>query len=131
VKAEWKKSGATIAVTLGDDSSKAVINLEQMASGSSEQVTPLFRAANPLRLPRGNATGTVAFTVDKSHATAADAATNFKAEMARLNEQGTLVLTIGATTMTFANATLTEVTAARTDGCRWAIRYSFGTTTLT
>ena len=130
MKADWTPSGGA-AVTLGDDSADRFIELGQIGGASLQQIEPLFRAANPIRFPRGNVAGECVFTVAQSHANRGAAVTFFKAEYARLNGKGTLVLTEGGITMTMANAVLSGVTLAGAVGLRWWVRYQFGITTLT
>ena len=112
--------------TLGDDSVKVTCVLEQLGGAAIEQVTALFRSALPARFPRGNVSGDVVFTCATKHASLATAASYYKTEYGRINQQGTLVLTIGATTMTFALATMRGVTVASLTGVRWVLRYTVG-----
>ena len=116
-------------VTLGDDSAKQTIVLESLGGQSVEQVSPLARGTAVQRFARGNVSGDVVFSSSKSHATRAAAASAWKSEYGRLNEVGTLVLTIDATTLTYAGAVLRSVVGIP-DGVRWTLRYTFGVTTV-
>jgi len=129
VKAEWTPAGGGLA-TLGDDSVKHSMVLEQIGGASVEQVAGLFRAAAVKRFPRGNISGECIFTSAKSHATQAAAMAFFKAEYARLNGKGSLVLTEGAVTWTMADAMLTAVQVVQVVGLRFWIRYRFGIATI-
>ena len=119
------------AATLGEDAVKHAIEIESWGGQSIEQVVPLARAANPLRLPRGNVSGDFAFVAAKSHASVDAAASFFAGEYARLNQSGSLVLTVGTHTITMAGAVLRGVAKANIIGLRWYVRYTFGITTLT
>lgn len=131
MKAEWTSTTPEVAkVTLGDDAAKHTLALESLGGGASEQVVPLFRAANPARFMRGNSAGEVVISAAKSHESRAAAATFFKGEYGRINQVGTLELTIDATVMSFAGATLKAVTAVGVEGLRWTVRYQFGITTV-
>jgi hypothetical protein len=132
MKAEWTSVTPSVSkVTLGDDANKHAIVLESLGADSQEQVVPLARAANPLRFPRGNAAGEVAFTATKTHASRDAAASYAAGEIARLNQQGTLELTFDTHKLTCASATLKGVRAVSVEGLRWTIRYTFGVTTIT
>lgn len=131
MKAEWTKAGGG-AVTLGDDSVKHTMVLEQLGGECQEQVDPLFRATYVARRARGNVAGNCAFTAAKSHASREAAMAVMVAEYARMGEKGSLALTFGAAgVMTLANAVLKGVELADTNGLRWTIRYRFGITTMT
>jgi hypothetical protein len=130
VKADWTPSGGS-AVTLGDDSAARFIELGAIGGASQQQTEGLFRASHAKRFPRGNVAGECVFTVSQSHASRAAAMAFFKTEYARLNEQGSLVLTEGTSTITTANAVLNSVQLAGAIGLRWSIKYTFSTTTLT
>lgn len=118
-------------MTLGDDSADRFMELGSIGGAAVQQVEPLFRSASVLRIPRGNVAGECVFTVAQSHASRAAAATFLKGEYARINGQGSLVLTEGATTLTMANAVCSGVTLAGAVGLRWWVRYAFGITTIT
>jgi hypothetical protein len=117
--------------TLGDDAARHTIELEQLGGEALEQVEALLRGANPARFARGNVAGDCVFSAGKSHATRAAAIAFFLAEYARLNTQGSLVITEGSATLTLANAICRGVMVARINGLRWTLRYTFGITTIT
>lgn len=130
MKATWTPNGALTA-TLGDDSVKHTIVLEQIGGQSVDQVEQLFGAVAAAQFPRGNVAGELAFVAAKSHADYATALTFFQAEYARLNGQGSLVLTQGSATLTFAGAVLRGVERLPAqEGLRWHVRYRFGITTI-
>jgi hypothetical protein len=106
------------------------MRLERLGSEGVEQVVPLFQGANPFRQMLGNVSGGCVFTAAKSHADRPTAANFFKGEVARVGQQGTLVLTIDSATITMGNATLRGVAAVAVDGVRWTVRYTFGVTTI-
>ncbi len=118
------------AATLVDDANKLFGQIGHFGGQAIEQVTPLFRAVAPVRFMRGNVAGELAFVAWKSHADVATAGAFWKAEYARLNGVGSLVVTIGASTMTMAGATLRSVSRAEWSGVRLAIGYSFGIKTV-
>lgn len=132
MKATWTPSPGTLVI-LGEDAAatRHTIVLDQLSGQSQEQVEELFQADAVARFARGNVGGECVFTAEKSHATYGAALTFFKAEYARLDEQGTLVLTEGAVTLTMAGAVLRGVERATQTGLRWGIRYTFGITTIT
>jgi hypothetical protein len=125
----WTPTGGD-AATLVDDGAKLFGQIGQLGGQALEQVSPLFRAANPARFMRGNVAGECAFVASKSHASVATAATWWATEYARLNQKGVLVITIGAVTLTMGNATLRAVTRAEWIGVRLSVAYSFGITTI-
>ena len=133
MKADWTPTGGTLA-TLGDDSVKWTLLLEQLGGGIEEQVTRLAFASAVSRLGRGNLEGACVFTAAKSHSSLDVAANFFKAEYARLNQSGLLVLTFTAATLSMSGAVLTgvqRVTSEEARGVRWMLRYTFGITTVT
>jgi hypothetical protein len=130
MKAEWTPTGGSTA-TLGDDSVKHSIVLEDFGGQSLEQVVQLPRAASVARYARGNVAGVLVLVAAKSHADRATMMAAWKTEYARLNTKGELVLTEGITTWTMALATLVGVTRADCAGVRLAIRYRFNITTIT
>lgn len=131
MKAVWTSTTpAVAAATLGDDSVKVAMKMEQIGLQIVEQVENLFQAAAVFRAPRGNAAGDCIFTCHKTHATRAAAATYFLGEVARINQQGTLVLSFDATDVTLALATLRSVVVADFNGLSWTLRYTFGVRTI-
>ena len=130
MKAEFTPTGGS-AATLVDDANRLFGQVLDLSAGAVEQVTPLFRAAAPARFMRGNVSGQVVFAAWSSFATVALAAAYLKAELARLNGAGSLVLTFGVTTVTFAGATLRQVAREEWDGVFVRVRYTFGITTIT
>ena len=130
MKADWTPTGGALA-HLGDDSAKWTIKLEQLGAQSLEHVAQMFQAAKVLRMALGNQAGECVFTSEKSHADIDTAAQFFAGELARLNQVGSLVLTFNAQTLTMASAVLKGVAATAFSGKRWALRYTFGITTIT
>ncbi len=119
--------------TLGDDSVKQTIVVEQLAGQSAEQLDELFRGANVSRLARANVRGDFIFRSSKSYASYKATWTQWITEYARLNTQGTIVLTEGDVTVNFANAVLKGVQRTfdnEAGGVRMTIRYTFGITTI-
>jgi len=127
--AAWTPTGAS-AITLGDVSQKWTMKLEQLGGQAVEEVIPLFRAANPLRIPRGNVSGDCIFTSAKSFANRAQAVTFFASQFALLNGQGALTLTIDTAALTMAQAVFRGLQTTEINGLRWTLRYSFGITTM-
>ncbi len=119
------------AATLADLSTGSHVVLEELGGAGIEQVEPLMDGSNVVRFPRGNVAGDCVFTVEKSFADKATAAAAAKTEYARMMQQGLLVLTIYATTLSMANAVLRSVKCSRVNGVRWGFRYTFGITTIT
>jgi hypothetical protein len=121
------------AATLGDDANKYVVVIEQLGGESRVQIEPLYRAPNPLPLVRDNISGEFVFTSAKTYADYKTTFTQFKTEYARLNKQGSLVLTQDAVTLTFANAIcrgVRRIWDAQRCGEHMGIRYTFAITTV-
>lgn len=133
MKAVWTSTTPVVAaVTLGDDTAKQTMVIDGLGAGAAEQVVPLFRATNPLRIQRGNVAGELSIIAAKSHASRNAAASYYLGEHGRINQVGNLVITVdtGGTTLTFTGAVLKAVSVAAMDGLRWAVRYQFGFTTM-
>ena len=113
-------------VTLVDDANRLFGQILDLSDQAQEQVTPLFRASHPARFMRGNVAGQCVFSAWKSLTTVALAAAYVKAELARVNQTGALVLTLGATTLTMTGATLRNVAREEWDGVFVRVRYTFG-----
>jgi len=117
-------------VTLGDDGNKVHVKIEQLGGQAVEQVEQLAFASNAERIMRGNVSGDCIFTAGKSHADRGTALAYFKTNFGYIGQTGSLVITVDATTITMANATLRSVTAVEINGVRWMLRYTFGITTV-
>jgi hypothetical protein len=123
-----------IAVTLGDDASKFAVVIEQIGGSAIVQIDPLAGGLNPAQFPRGNIGGELVFRSSKTYADYQTTFAQFKTEYARLNQQGPVVLTEGAQTLTFANAVLKSVHRifdAQSSGAHMGLRYTFAITTIT
>jgi hypothetical protein len=138
MKIEWTPNGALISATLGDDANKFAVVVEQLGGQSLAQIEQLAGGANPALFPRGNVGGEFVFRSSQTYANYETTFAQFKTEYARLNRQGTLVVTIttstGTATLTLANAILKSVQRifdAQSSGAHMAIRYSFAITTIT
>jgi len=104
-----------------------------MGGTSVAQSDPLYGAANPLLIPRGNVGGEFVFRSSKTYADYKTTFTQFITEYARLNQQGSLVITEGSVTVTMASAVLKGVQRifdAQNTGTRMGIRYTFAITTI-
>jgi hypothetical protein len=133
MKGEWTIAGPT-TVTLGDDSVKWSMLLEQLGGQGVEQVDQLAFAANVARVMRGNLAGECVFTSAKSYSTLDLMAAAFATEYARIGQVGSLVLTFISHALTMANATLKGVERVNDEegkGVRLKLRYRFGITTVT
>jgi hypothetical protein len=122
------------AATLGDDAAKFAIVVEQLGGSCLAQVEALAGGANLALFTRGNVGGEFIFRSSKTYADYETTFTQFLAEYARLNQQGALVLTEGAVTLTFANVILRRVQRifdAQHSGARMGVRYTFAITTIT
>ena len=127
----WTPAGGA-AVTLADVAARHTAEIQGPLGGvAAEQVSRLFRGANPARFLRGNVAGQFVFVSAKAAADRGAMAAYFKTQYGYLNHAGALVVTIDATTLTMAGATLTGVEAVRFEGVRWPIKYTFGITTIT
>lgn len=133
MKIQFTANGTLIPVTLGDDALKFVIIIEQLGGASVVQLDQLAGGANPAQFPRGNVSGDFVFRSAKTYADYQTTFAQFKTEYARLNQQGTIVLTEGAQTLTFANAILKNVVRlfdAQSSGAHMGLRYTFSITTI-
>lgn len=130
MKVEWTPTGGSL-VTLGDDASRHVVQIEGVGAACIEQVSQLVRGSNPLRFNRGNVAGEFSFSSSKSYASYDAAAGAWLTLHAALNATGSLVVTFSSETWTFAGACLRSVQVVRTNGLHWTFRFSFGTTTCT
>lgn len=134
----WTPTGLA-AVVIGDDfgtaggssPGKVRTKLEQLGGMGEEQVVKLAFGANPFRAMRGNVAGDCVFTARRSHADRQTAANYFKTNYGYIGQQGTLLLTIDAASLTMANATFRGVIVAEFNGLEWTLRYTFGMTTIT
>jgi hypothetical protein len=133
VKIQFTPNTGLIPVTLGDDASKFAIVVEQLGGTSIAQVEPLAGGAHQALFARGNVGGEFIFRSAKSYASYQATFTQFLTEYSRLNQQGALVLTEGAITLTFAGVILRGVERrfdAQHSGTHMGIRYTFAITTI-
>jgi len=122
------------AATLGDDATKFAVVVEQLGGACLAQVEALAGGANLALFTRGNVGGEFIFCSSKTYADYETTFTQFLTEYGRLNQQGTLALTEGMVTLTFANVILRAVQRifdAQHSGARMGIRYTFAITTIT
>ena len=120
--------------TLGDDAATFAVVVEQLGGSCVAQVESLAGGANLALFTRGNVGGEFVFRSSKTYADYQTTFTQFLAEYGRLNQQGTLVITEGAVTLTFANVILRAVQRifdAQHSGARMGVRYTFAITTIT
>jgi hypothetical protein len=120
-------------VTLGDDASKFAIVVEKLGGSCLAQIEPLAGGANPALFARANVGGELVFRSSKTYANYHATFAQFQTEYGRLNQQGTMVLTEGTITLTFANAILKTVErmfGGQHSGAHMAIRYTFAITTI-
>ena len=118
------------ANTLVDDANRLFGELQGLSLAGLDQVTPLFRGANPAAFSRGNASGQVVFSAWKSFATVALSTAYLKTAMGLVATSGSLVLTWSTTTMTFAGCRLNLVERELLVGVKVRVRYVFGVTTV-
>lgn len=133
MKLQWTPNGGLLPVTLGDDAAKFAVRVERIGGQSICQQEPLAGAPNPALFPRGNVAGAFVFTSTKTYATVESTWSQFKTEYNRLNQQGTLVQTEGATVNNYVNAVLKNVErifSTENGGSRMGIRYTFDITTI-
>lgn len=134
MKIQFTPNTGLIPVTLGDDASKFAIVVEQLGGASIAQVESLAGGAHQALFARGNVGGEFVFRSAKSYASYHATFAQFLIEYGRLNQQGSLVLTEGAVTLTFANVILRGVQRlfdAQHSGAHMGIRYTFAITTIT
>jgi hypothetical protein len=134
VKIQFTPNAGLIPVTLGDDASRFAIVVEQLGGASLAQVEALAGGAHQAMFARGNVGGELIFRSSKSYASYHDTFAQFLTEYGRLNQQGSLVLTEGAVTLTFANAILRGIQRlfdAHHSGAHMGIRYTFAISTIT
>jgi hypothetical protein len=133
MKIQFTPTGGS-AATLGDDANKFAVVVEQLGGSCLAQVEALAGGANLALFTRGNVGGEFIFRSSKTYADYKTTFTQFLAEYSRLNQQGALVLTEGAVTLTFANVIVRSVQRifdAPHAGARMGIRYTFAITTIT
>jgi hypothetical protein len=107
--------------------------VEQLGGASIAQVESLAGGAHQAMFARGNVGGELVFRSAKSYASYHDTFTQFLTEYGRLNQQGSLVLTEGAVTLTFAGVILRGVQRifdAQHSGAHMGIRYTFAITII-
>jgi hypothetical protein len=134
VQIQFTPSTDLTPVTLGSDASKFAIVVEQLGGSCLAQSEPIAGGVNLALFPRGNIGGEFIFRSSKTYASYQATFTQFQTEYGRLNQQGTLVLSEGAVTLTFANALLRAVQRvfdAQHSGAHMGIRYTFAITTIT
>lgn len=128
---QFTKSGGLLPVTLGDDANKLTIELGEHSQECIVQKEPLAGAANPFQTPRGNNSGQFSFTSTFSYPTLDAMTAALKIALLLTGQQGTVVLTRGATTFTMANAILKSVKrASGSDGVKLRLNYNFDITTI-
>lgn len=121
-------------MTLGDDSAKYGIVVEQWGGTAIEQREPLAGAANMTLFPRGNVGGDFVFRSAQSYADYETTFSQFATLYGYLNQQGALVVTQDSITLTMDGAVLKAVARlfdTAHAGVFMAVRYNFGITTLT
>jgi hypothetical protein len=121
-------------VTLGDDATKFAVVVEQLGGASIAQSEALSGGANLAMFARGNVGGEFIFRSSKTYPSYHATFAQFQAEYSRLNQQGRLVLTEGAVSLTFANTILRgihRIFDAQHSGTHMGIRYTFAITTIT
>jgi hypothetical protein len=131
---QFTPSGGILPATLADDANKFAAVIEQLGGNSIAQVEPLAGGLNPALFARGNVGGDLVFRSSKTYADYQTTFAQFKTEYARLNQKGTLMLTEGVQTLTFANAVLKGLQRmfdGSSSGTRMGIRYTFTITTIT
>lgn len=117
-------------VTLVDDVNKLTGIIESWTGSSIVQEAPLYAAAIQVLNPLGNVRGDFVFTARKSFGTRTLALQALATEYARINGQGTLLVTQDSATLTMANAVLKQVALVRPNGLEFTFRYTFEMTTL-
>jgi hypothetical protein len=120
-------------VTLGNDAAKFALVAERLGGSCIAQVESLAGSPNLALYTRGNIGGEFIFRSSKTYADYQTTFTQFLAEYGRLNQQGTIVLTEGSVTLTFANVILRAVQRifdAQHSGTHMGIRYTFAITTI-
>jgi hypothetical protein len=133
MKIQFTPSAGLIPITLGDDASRFAIVVEQLGGASIAQVESLAGGAHQALFARGNVGGEFVFRSSKSYASFHATFAQFLTEYGRLNQQGSIVLTEGAVTLTFASAILRGVHRlfdAHHSGAHMGIRYTFAITTI-
>lgn len=133
MKIQFTPSGGA-PTTLGDDSAKYSVVIEQWGGTAIEQREPLAGGANPALFPRGNVGGDFIFRSAQSYADYETTFSQFATLYGLLNQQGALVVTQDSVTLTMSNAVLKSVTRlfdSGNAGVFMAVRYTFGITTLT
>ena len=121
----WTPTGGS-AVTLGDDSVKQTITVEQLDAPALVQKLLFFRGVNCQLVPRGGDEGIFVAVVQPSLANSDAASTYIKNEYARRGQEGGLAWGRVGVTFTFTGAVIRRVTVAELNGARLRIRYTFG-----
>jgi hypothetical protein len=121
----WTPTGGS-AVTLGDDSVKKTIVVEQLDAPAQVQKLSFFRGVNVQLMPRGGDEGIFVAVVQPNLADSDAASAYIKNEYARRGQAGGLAWGRVGTTFTFTVAVIRRVTVAELNGARLRIRYTFG-----
>src|SRR5256885_989480 len=114
MKAEFTTAGP-VTTTLGDDSIKYAIELEQLGLAAIVQIEALYGSATQFVQGRGNNAGECVFASAKSYASIEAGAADAAAKVVLVGLPGSLVLTINAHTVTMANAVLKSVGRVESD----------------
>jgi hypothetical protein len=121
----WTPTGGG-AVTLGDDSVKKTVIVEQLDGPALIQKMLFFRGTVPTLTPRGGDEGIFVAVIQQSFATTDLASAYIKAEYARRGQKGGLAWGRVSTTFTFTGAVIRRVTLAELGGVKIRMRYTFG-----
>ncbi len=121
----WTPTGGS-PVTLGDDSVKQTITVEQLDAPALVQKLLFFRGVNAQLVTRGGDEGVFIAVVQPSLADSDAASAYLKSEYARSGQAGSLAWGRVGTTFTFTGAVLRRVTVAALNGARLRVRYTFG-----
>jgi hypothetical protein len=121
----WTATGGA-PVTLGDDSVKQTITVEQLDAPAVVQKLLFFRGVNAQLVARGGDEGVFVAVVQPPLATSDQASTYIKNELARIGQAGTLAWGRVGTIFNFTGVVIRRVTVAELNGARLRIRYTFG-----
>lgn len=126
MKLDWTPAGGSVA-HLGDDAAtpRKTIRIEQFGGEAVVQEEPLFGAAFPLLISRGNVKGPFVAVVTQSFDTVDLASAFLATEYARIGQKGKVEWTRATTLFTFDNSVLKGVTAALIDGVKIGMRYAW------
>jgi len=130
MKLVWTPTGGN-PVTLGDDSVKATITVEQLDAPALVQKLLFFRGLNAQLVPRGGDEGVFVAVVQPNLSSSDAASTYIKQEVARRGQSGSLAWARVGTIFVFNNVVVSRVNFPKINGALLGVRYTFVYSSMT